>query len=66
MYSEVEEVEDELDAALAEKTKAERDRDAALAEVDRLTAVAGGRGKPETRGAGGAKRTGGKAWGAEP
>ena len=39
MCSEVEEVEDELDAALAEKTKAERDRDAALAELERQRAV---------------------------
>ena len=38
MCSEVEEVEDELDAALTDKSKAERDRDAALAEVERLRA----------------------------
>jgi hypothetical protein len=36
LNSEVEEVEDELDAALTDKAKAERERDEALAEVQRL------------------------------
>ena len=38
IYSELEEVEDELDATLADKSKAEHDRDVARAEVEQLRA----------------------------